>query len=295
MLGPVMQASCNATTSLVKSGPVSFCLSPADYPDSGSYRFNASTGVDDSAVMMVRYLRLRGLKRIALITATDAAGQVLDKSFAAAFAAPENKDAILTVHEHFNYADLSVAAQMARVKASNPQALIAWATGTPLATLLQAFRNAGLEIPFVGNSLVYEQALQLKSLMPKEFLFPGGPQALLTADLAALNSRDPVRRMQGVWGESFKAINVKPDFAQILVWDAAMLSVEILRRVGPNATPQQAHDYITNLHGWVGVNGVYDFRGRQRGVGAESIAMNRWDNEKDQIVAVSLGGGRPLK
>lgn len=297
-VGPVLQASCNATAPLFKQGPVAFCIAPSDFPESGGYRFSANASTDDGALLALRYLQLRGLKRIALITATDAAGQVLDKSFAAAFAAPENKDLVETVHEHFNYSDLSVAAQIAHVKASNPQVLIGWATGTPLATLLHGYRDAGMDIPFVTGSgtMVYAQMEQYKQIMPKELLFPGLQPGLLAPDPTATTSRDPVRRMQALYVDAFESINVRPDFAQILIWDAAMLSVDVLRHVGPGATPQQARDYLTSVHDWAGANGTYDFRGgKQRGVGINAVAMDRWDVEKDAFVAVSNAGGQPLK
>lgn len=297
-IGPVLQASCNATAPLFKSGPVAFCIAPSDFPESGGYRFSANASTDDGALLTLRYLRLRGLKRIALITATDAAGQVLDKGFAAAFAAAENRDMVETVHEHFNYSDLSVAAQMAHVKASNPQVLIGWATGTPLATLLHGYRDGGLDIPFVTGTgtMVYAQMEQYKQIMPKELLFPGLSQGLLSLDPTGASSRDPVKRTQALYVDAFKSINVRPDFAQILIWDAAMLAVDVLRHVGPTATPQQAREYLAGLHDWPGAVGMYDFRGgKQRGVGINGVAMDRWDNEKDAFVAVSTAGGQPLK
>ncbi len=45
--------------------------------------------------------------------------------------------------EHFNSTDLSVAAQMERVKAAAPQIFVAWGTGTPEGTLLRGVADAG--------------------------------------------------------------------------------------------------------------------------------------------------------
>ena len=41
----------------------------------------------------------------------------------------------VVAREHFNLTDISVAAQMANIKSSGAQALIAWSTGTPVATI----------------------------------------------------------------------------------------------------------------------------------------------------------------
>jgi branched-chain amino acid transport system substrate-binding protein len=295
-VGPVLQASCNATAPLFKSGPVAFCIAPSDFPDAGGYRFSANASVDDAALLILRYLRLRGLKRVAVITATDAAGQVLDKSIATAFAAAENKDMLEVSHDHFSYTDISVAAQFAHVKAASAQVVIGWVTGTPLATLLHGYRDAGLDVPFVAGSgsMVYVQMDQYKSILPKELLFPGIAQGLLEPDPAGLRSRDAVRRMQSIYTDAFASIGVRPDFGQMLVWDCSLLAVEVLRHVGPGGTPEQAREYLANLHDWAGVNGVYDFRGgKQRGVGINAIAVVRWDPDRNQFVAVSNPGGVP--
>ena len=125
---------------------------------------------------------------------------------------------------------------------------------------------------------------------------PGLQQGLLTYDPAGETARDGVRRMQALYVDSFKSINVRPDFGQILIWDAALLVVDVLRHVGPTATPQQAREYLSSVHDWAGANGRYDFRGgKQRGVGVNAIAMDRWDAEHDAFVAVSTAGGQPLK
>ena len=47
-----------------------------------------------------------------------------------------------------------------------------------------------------------------------------------------------------------------------------MIFVDALRHLGPDPTAEQVRKYITNLHGWVGANGVFDFGGGdQHGIG----------------------------
>ena len=45
------------------------------------------------------------------------------------------------------YGTMTPLAQMAHIKASNPQVLIAWAAGTPAGTLLHGAYDAGLDVP----------------------------------------------------------------------------------------------------------------------------------------------------
>lgn len=71
-----------------------------------------------------------------------------------------------------------------------------------------------------------------------------------------------------------------------------MIMISALRTLGTQATAQQVRDYIVNLHGWVGINGVYDFRdGMQRGIGQRSQVMDRWDKTRSEFIAVSRPAG----
>jgi hypothetical protein len=44
--------------------------------------------------------------------------------------------------------------------------------------------------------------------------------------------------------------------------------------------------YLAGLHGWVGIQGTYDFRQfPQRGVGADAVLVMRWDDTKKAFVS----------
>ena len=141
LLGPSVSAMCGAITGLLAKGPVGYCYSPAIHPPAGSYQFSASVNTQDLAAISVRYFRLKGWTNFALITSTDATGQDFDHQMDAVLALPENRSVRVPVREHFANGDLSVAAQIARIKSSNPQALLAWTTGTSLATVLHGARD----------------------------------------------------------------------------------------------------------------------------------------------------------
>jgi branched-chain amino acid transport system substrate-binding protein len=94
---------------------------------------------------------------------------------------------------------------------------------------------------------------------------------------------------------SLAAQNAKPDMIQISAWDPAMVVVDALRKLGPNATAAQLHTYLNGLRGWTGVNGSYDYRTNpQRGVGESNVVMVRWDQQQNKGIAVSKLGGAPL-
>jgi branched-chain amino acid transport system substrate-binding protein len=85
------------------------------------------------------------------------------------------------------------------------------------------------------------------------------------------------------------------DFQTGMAWDPAMIVIDALRKIGPNATAAQLREYIENLHGYTGITGTYDFRdGSQRGIGVDSALIMRWDPDKNDFVSVSKAGGVPM-
>jgi branched-chain amino acid transport system substrate-binding protein len=242
---------------------------------------------------MLRYLRERGLKRLALLTATDATGQEWDTQFAYASRLRENRAVQIVVHEHFNLTDLSVSAQMQHIKAARPQALLTFSTGSPFATVLRGINDAGLSIPIVATAgnMTFAQMTQYEGLLPKELLFPAtrgiAPESGVTG---------AVKNAQDEYFKAFSAARIRPDFANNLAWDPTMIVVDALRHLGPSATANQIRDYIAGLKGWAGVDGVYDFRELpQRGIGATSAVIYRWDDAKKEFATASSPGGRPFQ
>jgi branched-chain amino acid transport system substrate-binding protein len=289
--GPV--SVCNASAPLVaQSGPVDYCLSPLIQPSAGSFVFSAGADSLSYTKAGLRYYRESGVKRIAVIATTDASGQVYETQTDAAMQLPEFKDMQIVANEKFAPGDVSAAAQLTRIKAANPQGLIVYVTGTPLATVLRAIQDSGLDVPvqILSSNAVYAQMSGYKSFLPRQLLF---------TTVLALTTNDPppgpVGDQQRAYFAAFKGIGVRPDYLDNVAWDPIMIVVDALRHLGTHATAEQIRQYIEHLHGWVGVNGTYDFvGGDQRGIGDSSTEVARWDAQKDTWVRASLPGGQPL-
>ena len=281
---------CNASLPLVaKSGPVDYCLSPAFQPPPFSYGFASNTSTADVVRVVVRYFRLRGWKRIAMISATDASSQVQEAQTVAALGEPENRDVVLVSKQDFAPSDVSVTAQVSAIGAKKPQAIVVWATGTPVATALRALNDAGNTVPvqISGSNMIYAQLHAFAAFLPKQLLF-SAPSALTPNDTPA----GPVRDAQQAYINAVKRVGVRADVATNLAWDPLMIFVSALRHLGPDATANQIHDYLVHLHGWVGINGVYDFSsGDQRGIGQNGLEMAQWDPQKDDFVRASAARG----
>jgi branched-chain amino acid transport system substrate-binding protein len=104
--------------------------------------------------------------------------------------------------------------------------------------------------------------------------------------------KGPIQDAQTVYFDAFREAGLTPDLGYGIGWDPAMILVSALRELGTAATADQVRAYIVNLHGWVGINGVYDFRdGSQRGIGQQSQVMDRWDKDRGVFIAVSRRAG----
>jgi branched-chain amino acid transport system substrate-binding protein len=289
--GSTLAAMCNAQAPLVKDGPVMYCYSPSINPPAGSFVFSSMYASDDILAVSMRYLRERGVRRVALLNGTDATGQEADKALEAIVRAPENVAAgmALVIVEHFNLSDITVAAQMARIKAAGAQAIVSYVSTTALATVLHGMQESALDVPIVGSpgNMSYTQMETYKAFAPKELIFAGPP--IFSPEQIA----DPTvkRSIIGVVN-TFRAAGIRPDHIHALAWDVAQLTVQALRKEGLNATPAQIRDNLANLRGWYGGLGLYDFRAvPQRGLSAGSLTMVKWDPDKSVFVAISKPGG----
>jgi branched-chain amino acid transport system substrate-binding protein len=294
ILGPSIVAMCNAAGPLMKDGPVMYCLSPGIHPAKGSYVFTSSTSTYDLAKALMRYFRTKGWKNIAIMTSSDASGQDAERGLNEAAAMPENKELKIVARAHFNTTDVSVAAQIENVKAANPQAFIAWSTGAPIATVFKGIVQAGLDVPTAttDGNMTYAQMKNYADFLPKQLF-------IASASWAGYGYQKLDPRLESVIKEfydQYAAIGQKPDLPASIGWNSGLIVVDALKKLGPKVTAAQLRDYLVNLEGVPGIDGLLDFPASpQRGLGLHDVIVTRWDPAKHTWIAVSKPGGEPLQ
>jgi branched-chain amino acid transport system substrate-binding protein len=283
VLGPSVPASCLAVTPLLdRGGPVGICLNPAAHPAPGSFQFAPFPSSLEVASAFLRYFRENGITRIALINATDASGHDADSAFEAAFALPENRSLVRVDEEHYSPGDISVTAQLTRIKAANPQAIVSFNTGLPFGTVLRGLRDAGMDLPVAtsGGNMTYGQMQSYAAFLPTTLLF-GGTVAWAPGDAHVVS----VQQMQLAYVAALDKAGFKPEGGYAAVWDPGLLAVAVLSAVGPDADAAKVRAFVNELHGWNGIQGIYDFkRFPQRGLGADAMLVMRWDDGKKAFV-----------
>ncbi|HXQ53487.1 MAG TPA: ABC transporter substrate-binding protein [Stellaceae bacterium] len=295
ILGSGLVAMCAAIAPLMKSGPVDYCLSPAYHPPAGSFLFSSSSSAIDQSAAVIRYYRMEGWTKIATLNNTDATGQANDKAVDEVVARPENKDVTLVEREHFNPTDISVAAQIERIKASGAQAIVAGVTGSPAATVFKGMVQAGLDIavaPTSGNQ-TFPQMEQWVDFLPKGLVMGS---ALFPEHDGVLTLDPRVEAAQHDMYAALKARGLKADNMEATSWDAGLIVVAALRALGPGASAEQVRHYIAGLTDFAGIDGIYDFKANpERGLGSDSAIVVRYDAKSKSWAWLTQPGGAPLK
>jgi branched-chain amino acid transport system substrate-binding protein len=287
VIGPTIVSPCLATMPLQQQSlPVAYCLANGIHPPVGSYDFTAWVTVDSLIATALRYFQGRKLTRIAFITSADATGQETERAFDSDVERPAFKDITVTIREHFNPADLSVTAQMTRIKSSGAQAAIFWTVGTSFGTLLRGARDVGLDIPVLGGSgtMVHAQLAQYKDFVPHELLFAG------TRAIAEgyVDRRPALRAALDAYSGAYQAAGKPVGLTGSLAWDVAMLVIDAYRHVGVDADAAKLRGWIASQRAWAGVHGMYDFTSvPQRGLGDNNVIIVRYDPVKPQFTFVA--------
>jgi branched-chain amino acid transport system substrate-binding protein len=293
--GPV--ANCAAVVPLLSNGPVMWCNSPALHPKPDSYAFASGPDTYDGVNAVLRYYRMKGLTKIGILNTTDVTGQDADRALAADLKLPENAPIKVVAYEHFNPTDLTVSAQIERIKAGGAQAMIAWVTGSPCATVFKGMIQAGLDIPVAptaGNQ-VFQQLEQYQGFLPKQLvmasaLFPPH-DGLVTLDPRVEKAQHDMYAIIAKHG--LKADNNTAD-----TWDAALITVSGLRQLGADAKPEQLRSWILGRNDFAGVNGIYDFtKYPERGLSHDTSVLITYDAhgpDGPRWQWISKIGGEPL-
>ena len=292
ILGSSFQAACLAEAPIVAaSSTVEYCLSPGLNPKQPNI-FSAAVSTNYIVPAIYKFMRDRGYKKIAVMTSIDATGQSHDALSQVTMDRPDFKNMSIVAYEHFSPADLSVSAQIARIKAANPQGIVVVATGNAFATVLRSMHDTGLDIPVITSAVnMNENELkQYEPFLPKEIvfnstLFYARPQ----------DRKGSVRAAVDEFYNGYKAAGVIPS-PEATSWDPAKIVVSALRALGPNATGEAVAQYIGTLHDFAGASGYYDFRiGDHHGLTDGDIVWVKYQPAGDQkFVPVSKPGGAPL-
>jgi branched-chain amino acid transport system substrate-binding protein len=260
-------------------------------PKPGSYQFSANASVREAFPSVLNYIKGKGYTRVGVIFSTDTTGQDAEHGLAAAMKDPAYKDLQIVATEHFAPGDISVTAQVEKIRSANPQILIAWTSGAPAGTVLRSVSQSAMGVPvIIGQANLSERAMsQFAEILPREMLIPGGTGAV-RGDIAGVDAR--VNQAREAYFAKMDAAGVAVENSGENAWDAANVVIETLRKFGPGVKAADILKHISGIQERVGISGVYDFtKYPQRGLSGVELVMSRWNPQTKRFEAVSGRGG----
>jgi branched-chain amino acid transport system substrate-binding protein len=290
IVGPGLVSACGAMLPLLSNGPLDLCFSTGAHHPAGSYQFVMGVPSQDQIAASLRYLRGRGLRKFALIIPNDATGQDAGRVIDSVMALPENKELSIVDRQFFSPADTSVSAQMARIRNSGAQALIAWATGAPFGTILHGIQDVGLDIPVLGGAgnVTYATMAAYAAILPPNTFFPTYPALVVPESI----QNPGVRRAVAALRAAYAPLGMEPDLA-VIPWDAAHIIVAAYRKYGAAMTAAQMREFMSSLK-YAGAFGSFDYPAHvQGGLDTSTALVVRYDKDKKAFEAVSKMGGEP--
>jgi branched-chain amino acid transport system substrate-binding protein len=294
IFGPALSSTALAIEPLVAAnGPVIYAMTNAIHPARGGYTFSAGLSNQDNIAGVLRFWKAKGVRKVALLTSTDASGQDGEALSLADLKLPEFKDMQLVANEHFGISDLTVSAQVSRIKAAGAQAIDVWTTGTPFGTVLRAVNETGFDGWVMSNTgnMNPAQMKQYASFIPEKLIF------IATPYLSSAFTDPRILKARADFEAAMRGVGVTtPEAGNVLAWDPLLVLGDALRHLNPDPTAMQVRDYLLTVRNFPGIQGFYDFtRGAdQRGVSASLVLLARWDPAGGTFVPITRPGGLPL-
>jgi branched-chain amino acid transport system substrate-binding protein len=297
ILGSTVSSICNAQAPLIKdAGPVLWCFSPSVRTDPGCYEFTAQIDSHDQQRAIMNYFVGKGWKRIALITTTDASGQDAEKSVTDLVKEPVFKDVTLVADEHFAPGDVSVSAQIEKIRAGNPDAIISWATTAAGGTVFRGLKQGGIDLPTAasGSNMTVQQMSDYSAFLPSKVYFGVGEWAANGDSRLAVSKE--VSDQQKLFFATMKTVGVYPDTGNDLGWEPVRVVADALNKLPAGANAKQLHGFLITWQGHIGAEGVYDFKKTpQRGLNIDNAIVVRWEPSTKEWHLVSALTGKPIE
>lgn len=201
---------------------------------------------------IIDYLKKTKIKRIGFINDSNAFGASGREQWVKLSEAAGIKTLDM---ESFNTPDTDMTAQLTKIRAAKPQAVICWGTNPGPAIVAKNMRTLGMKQPLImSHGIANMQFISLAGESANGVIFPAGK--LLVAN--SISKSDPQRSQLLKYASDFKTAYGRP--ANTFgghAWDAFMLAVNSAKAVGADHAKIRAR--LEKTKGFVGISGVFNF------------------------------------
>ena len=293
IIGDSALSTCAAMAPMLENaGVLQFCLSPGFVPKVGSTQYSIGTPPPQQAEAVMTYARMRGWAKVAMLNQNDATGDSAVKSMTAALELPENRALHVVAAERFSPGDISIAAQLSRIRAAGAQFIVTYNSGAPFGIVARGLRDAGIDLPVFTSpgNLSYVELKAFGDNLPRRLFFASGP---LPPDGPTIEN-GPLKASDLGFLDAFRRQGARPDWGNAAAWDTGTVVATALRARGLDASAAALRDYINKLHGYPLIQGVADFRNGE-GRGVYDARILAWDQARNTWTIASGPAGAPKK
>jgi branched-chain amino acid transport system substrate-binding protein len=227
---------------------------------------------------LVDYLKSKGLTKVGWLNVDYAFGQLGWIEFEKA---AQKAGLTIAANEKFGQKDVDMTAQLTRVKAANPQAVIVWSIPPSASIATKNFADLGVKAPLlqshgVGNKMF----IQLAGPAANGVVFPAGK--LLVAE--HLGDTDPQKAVLLAYAKEFEAKYGSRNTFGGHAWDAVQIVARAMEKGGADRARVRAA--IEGIRNFVGITGVFDFSPSDH---------NGLDNRAVTMIQIVDGQWRPAR
>ena len=201
--------------------------------------------------VLVDHLKAKGLTKVAWLNVDYAFGQLGWIEFEKA---AQKAGLAIVANEKFGQKDVDMTAQLTRVKAAGPQAVVVWSIPPSASIATKNYADLGLTAPLyqshgVGNM----KYIELAGPGANGVVFPAGK--LLVAEQLADN--DPQKAVLLAYARDFEAKYGARNTFGGHAWDAVQIVLRSMEKAG--ADRAKLRTAIETTRNFVGITGVFDF------------------------------------
>jgi len=201
------------------------------------------------------YMKKQGIKKIAIIGDSGGFG----KDGMAAFKADAAAAGITIVSEQtFNIGDTDMTAQLSKIKAANPDAVVLVSAGAEAATVAKNYAQLKMTQPLFGtHGNARKQFIDGAGPAAEGFRFAAGkilvPSAYGTGTPAYTTAEDFITRFTKASG------GTPPSTFAGHAYDAINLIANAAKTVTGDLTPAALRDALEKTANWVGIDGTFTY------------------------------------
>ena len=201
--------------------------------------------------VLVDYLKAKGFKKAGWLNVDYAFGQLGWIEFEKAAAAAGLR---VVANEKFGQKDVDMTAQLTRVKAAGPEAVVVWSIPPSASIATRNYADLGLRMPlFQSHGVGNKKYIELAGGGANGVRFPAGK--LLVAEQLADN--DPQKPVLLAYAREFEARYGPRNTFGGHAWDAVQLAVRAMGKAGSDRAGVRAA--IESTRNFVGISGVFHF------------------------------------